>query len=57
MFINGVIPVNKIQIFTDHLLQLKKDMKSRFQDLLELQIPNWILDPFSFESVEDLEPC
>ncbi|KAL4090983.1 hypothetical protein QTP88_025732 [Uroleucon formosanum] len=35
---------------------LKKDMKSRFQDLLELQICNWILDPFSFESVEDLKP-
>ncbi|XP_050527962.1 protein FAM200A-like [Daktulosphaira vitifoliae] len=46
----------KILIFTDHILQLKKDMKSRFQDLLELQICNWILDPFSFEFVEDLEP-
>jgi hypothetical protein len=30
-------------------------MKSRFQDLLQLQIYNWILDRFSFESVEDLE--
>jgi len=53
---NGLIPEDKILIFTDHILQLKKDMKSRFQDLLELQICNWILDPFSFESVEDLEP-
>lgn len=31
-------------------------MKSGFQDLLELQIPNLILDTFSFEFVEDLEP-
>jgi hypothetical protein len=31
-------------------------MKTRFQDLLELQISNWILDRFSFESVKDLEP-
>jgi len=53
---NGLIPEDKILIFTDHILQLKKDMKSRFQNLLELQICNWILDPFSFESVEDLEP-
>ncbi|KAL4135435.1 hypothetical protein QTP88_007044 [Uroleucon formosanum] len=53
---NGLIPEDKILIFTDHILQLKKDMKSRFQDLLELQICNWILDPFSFESVEDLKP-
>lgn len=35
---NGEIPVDKIQIFSDHLLQLKNDMKSRFKDLLELQI-------------------
>lgn len=32
---NGVIPEVKIQIFTDHLLQLKKDTISRFQDLLD----------------------
>jgi zinc finger BED domain-containing protein 5/7/8/9 len=47
---NGLISECKILIFTDHI------MKSRFQDLLELQICNWILDSFSFESVEGLEP-
>jgi hypothetical protein len=50
------VPEEKILIFTDHILQLKKDMKSRFRDLLELHISNWILDPFSFKSVEELEP-
>jgi hypothetical protein len=53
---NGLIPEDKILIFTDHILHLKNDMNSRFQDLLELQICNWILDPISFESVKDLEP-
>lgn len=52
---NGMISVDKIQIFTFHLLQLKMYMKSRFRDLLEVQIPNWILDPFSFETVDELE--
>ncbi|XP_050528101.1 SCAN domain-containing protein 3-like [Daktulosphaira vitifoliae] len=52
---NGVIPEDKIQIFSDHILQLEKDMNSIFQDLLELQICNLILDQFSFESVKDLE--
>jgi len=53
---NGEIPVDKIKIFSDHILQLKNDMKSRFKDLLELQIPNWILDAIILQSVEDLEP-
>jgi len=48
---NCVFPEDKIQIFTYHLPQLKKDMQLRFQALLELQIPNWILDFFSFESM------
>lgn len=51
-----MISVDKIQIFTDYLLQLKIDMKLRFRDLLELQSPNWIFDPFSIEAVEKLEP-
>lgn len=52
---NGLIPENKIQIFNDHIFQLKKHMKSRFQVLFELQILNQILDPFLLESVKDFE--
>lgn len=33
---NGLIPAYKIQIFTGRISQIKKDMKSRFQYLLEL---------------------
>nr|CAD7590975.1 unnamed protein product [Timema genevievae] len=34
---------------------LKTDMESRFEDLTKLQIPDWILDPFSFEAVDKLD--
>ncbi|XP_071042275.1 uncharacterized protein [Parasteatoda tepidariorum] len=45
---------NKILIFTDHLDQLKTDMESRCRDLMKLEIPDWILDPFSYEIVDKL---
>nr|CAD7424156.1 unnamed protein product [Timema monikensis] len=34
---------------------LKTDMELRFEDLTKLQIPDWILDPFSFEAVDKLD--
>nr|CAD7430141.1 unnamed protein product [Timema monikensis] len=49
------LPEDKILIFTDHLDQLKTDMELRFEDLTKLQIPDWILDPFSFEAVDKLD--
>nr|CAD7409840.1 unnamed protein product [Timema cristinae] len=30
-------------------------MELRFEDLTKLQIPDWILDPFSFEAVDKLD--
>ena len=32
--------------YYDHLDALKTDMTKRFTDLLELKIPDWIIDPF-----------
>ena len=32
--------------YCDHLDELKMDMTKRFTDLLELEIPDWIIDPF-----------
>ena len=49
------LPEDKILNFTDHLNQLKTDMKSSFKDVTKLQIPVWILDPFSFEAVDKLD--
>jgi hypothetical protein len=51
------LPEDKILIFTGHLDQLTTDMESRFEDLTKLQIPDWILDPFSFEAVDKLALC
>nr|CAD7427082.1 unnamed protein product [Timema monikensis] len=38
-----------------HAKKLKTDMELRFEDLTKLQIPDWILDPFSFEAVDKLD--
>ena len=32
--------------YCDNLAELKMDMTKRFTDLLELEIPDWIIDPF-----------
>ena len=32
--------------YCDHLDELKMEMTKRFTDLLELEIPDWIIDPF-----------
>lgn len=34
---NSLISVDSIQIFTDHLLQLEKDIKLRFYDILKFK--------------------
>ena len=37
-------------IFLNHLTNIEADMKERFTDLLTLEIPTWILDPFEILS-------
>ena len=36
--------------YCEHLEVLKEDMIKRFTDLLELKLPNWIIDPFSLDT-------
>ena len=36
--------------YCEHLEVLKEDMIKRFTDLLELELPNWIIDPFSLDT-------
>ncbi|KAG0441370.1 Zinc finger BED domain-containing protein 5 [Dictyocoela muelleri] len=43
-----------IQNYLEHLEQLRVDMKLRFDDLLNLVIPKWIIDPFTF-NVENVD--
>ena len=35
--------------YCEHLEVLKEDMIKRFTDLLELELPDWIIDPFSVD--------
>lgn len=46
---------DQIFTFTDHLDKLKCDMESRFEDIANLKIPDWVFDPFSFDAVDTLE--
>ena len=34
-------------VYCQHLENLHSDFKERFQDILKLEIPDWVLDPFS----------
>ena len=44
-----------LKVFCDHLCRLHKDMSTRFQDLITLDIPNWVINPFETISLEDME--
>jgi hypothetical protein len=36
-----------ILVFCQHLEALKEDFKNIFQDVLNMIIPDWVLEPFS----------
>jgi hypothetical protein len=36
-----------ILVFCQHLEALKEDFKTRFQNVLNMIIPDWVLEPFS----------
>lgn len=36
-----------LQVFCDHLNTLHGDMSERFKDLLMMEIPDWVINPFS----------
>ena len=40
------IPDDDLQVYCAHLDQLQRDMSERFQDLLLLTIPDWVINPF-----------
>uniref|UniRef100_A0A5S6R6E9 DUF4371 domain-containing protein n=1 Tax=Trichuris muris TaxID=70415 RepID=A0A5S6R6E9_TRIMR len=39
-------------VYVNHLKQIQKDMEERFYDLLNLNIPDWIADPFEVSALE-----
>ena len=36
----------EIDAYSKHLQELKADMEVRFQDVFQLEVPDWIIDPF-----------
>uniref|UniRef100_A0A5S6QKV1 Uncharacterized protein n=1 Tax=Trichuris muris TaxID=70415 RepID=A0A5S6QKV1_TRIMR len=36
-----------IQLYFDHLQTLHHDFKRRFHDVLSMEVPNWVFDPFA----------
>uniref|UniRef100_A0A5S6QB77 HAT C-terminal dimerisation domain-containing protein n=1 Tax=Trichuris muris TaxID=70415 RepID=A0A5S6QB77_TRIMR len=50
--IAGILKDEDLLAYVFHLKQVTEDMKERFCDLLNLDIPSWILDPFGVPAVE-----
>uniref|UniRef100_A0A5S6R5T6 HAT C-terminal dimerisation domain-containing protein n=1 Tax=Trichuris muris TaxID=70415 RepID=A0A5S6R5T6_TRIMR len=48
----GILKDEDLLAYVSHLKQVIEDMKERFCDLLNLDIPGWILDPFGVPAVE-----
>ena len=36
----------EVEVFSCHLEQLKDDIDKRLNDLFQLHVPNWVIDPF-----------
>ena len=41
-----VISNADIEVHSKHLQKLQADMEVRFQDVFQLEVPDWIIDPF-----------
>ena len=41
-----------IAVYCPHLAELHRDMSVRFNDLFSLEIPGWVIDPFTEPSIE-----
>lgn len=41
-----------INIYVNHLKNLWNDMESRFCDILKMDIPEWVIDPFGINAVD-----
>uniref|UniRef100_A0A5S6QG44 HAT C-terminal dimerisation domain-containing protein n=1 Tax=Trichuris muris TaxID=70415 RepID=A0A5S6QG44_TRIMR len=50
--IAGILKDEDLLAYVSHLKQVIEDMKERFCDLLNLDIPSWILDSFGVPAVE-----
>ena len=43
------VSTENVEVFSDHIKMLNEYFELRFSDLLQMDIPRWIIDPFSFQ--------
>ncbi|XP_029281523.1 SCAN domain-containing protein 3-like isoform X2 [Cottoperca gobio] len=48
---------DRLLIYIDHLRMVKADMEIRFKDLLDLDVPIWVVQPFQADVVNKCEPA
>lgn len=46
------IKENDLLIYVNHLKNVHKEIKARFSDILEMNIPNWVINPFSVSPID-----
>ncbi|XP_042243435.1 uncharacterized protein LOC121880346 [Homarus americanus] len=46
------LKVDDLSVYVEHLKHLYSDMQVRFSDLLEMNIPGWVVDPFRVNAVD-----
>uniref|UniRef100_A0A5S6Q3Q7 DUF4371 domain-containing protein n=1 Tax=Trichuris muris TaxID=70415 RepID=A0A5S6Q3Q7_TRIMR len=44
---NAEVSDDDVGVYCEHLAMLHKDMCERYEDILALEVPQWVLDPFS----------
>ncbi|KFD66988.1 hypothetical protein M514_07179 [Trichuris suis] len=49
----NLVDVKKEEVYREHLQALHNDFASRFEDILSVAIPDWVINPFA--SIEDEE--
>ncbi|KRZ05833.1 UDP-xylose and UDP-N-acetylglucosamine transporter [Trichinella zimbabwensis] len=52
---NGEMHDDDIQVYCNHLDALHKDFQETFQHILNMKIPNWVIDPFSSIDEKEME--
>ncbi|XP_029654093.1 protein FAM200A-like [Octopus sinensis] len=53
--LKNLLSEDDLENYVEHLITLENDMKQRFKDLCELEVPDWIIDPF--QDIDDVESC
>ena len=50
--ISESVSEQQLHVYIEHLAAVKTDINIRFKDLLEIDIPFWVIQPFSCSAIE-----